>query len=39
MHAHVLQHVSFESLGSIGSWLSQRGAPWPARDSLSQIRC
>ena len=26
MHAHVLQHVSFEGLGSIDSWLSQRGA-------------
>lgn len=26
MHAHVLQHVSFEGLGSIGSWLSHKGA-------------
>jgi GMP synthase-like glutamine amidotransferase len=26
MRAHVLQHVSFEGLGSIGSWLSQKSA-------------
>lgn len=26
MHVHVLQHVPFEGLGSIGAWLSQRGA-------------
>ena len=26
MHIHILQHASFEGLGSIGSWLSQRGA-------------
>jgi GMP synthase-like glutamine amidotransferase len=26
MHIHVLQHVSFEGLGSIESWLSHRGA-------------
>lgn len=26
MRAHVLQHVSFEGLGSISAWLSQRGA-------------
>ena len=26
MKAHVLQHVSFEGLGSIESWLDARGA-------------
>jgi GMP synthase-like glutamine amidotransferase len=26
MHVHVLQHVAFEGLGSIESWLSHRGA-------------
>lgn len=26
MHVHVLQHVPFEGLGSIGAWLAQRNA-------------
>lgn len=26
MHIHVLQHVPFEGLGSIETWLSHRGA-------------
>jgi len=26
MHVHVLQHIPFEGLGSIGAWLSHRGA-------------
>ena len=48
MRAHVLQHVSFEGLGSISAWLSQRGAnvtctrffepePLPSLDGIDLI--
>ena len=48
MRAHVLQHVSFEGLGSIAAWLSQRGAgtsstrffesdPLPALDDVDLL--
>ena len=48
MHAHVLQHVPFEGLGSIEEWLSHRGArishtrmfepsKWPVLDEIDLL--